>query len=714
MKALNAKKPGRVPWVPFLILIMAALVLFPADRASANDGFLVGRMSHVEGQVLRFVPDDGDWVVTVRDAPFGLDDALYTDRGSRAEFIMPNDTWVRIGGSTQVQLIALKNDLTEVDVASGVARFYNKSANGLIKASTPFGFVVAQPGSTFDLYVGDDSAEVITLGGRIDFFHGNDIRYEVTSGSHSLIADAVRVGIGEADVDEIWDDWNLERDRLWSRRLAVRGDSVKYLPPGLHHDAYVLDENGRWELVSYEGKNRYFWRPTRVGSGWAPFTAGRWTVYYGDNTWIPAEPFGYTTHHYGNWVYVKNAWYWAPPERTTVRLVWYPGRVAWIGSGTNAGWVPLAPNERYYSHYNWGPSVTVIGAATVAELAINTLAYLSHAVLVPQQHFYAVNNYSTVRITNINKTTIINSYRAAPVVNTTIIRHTPDRSRFSFTNVKVVNKPHQIVLKRIERNRELARQEAARANAQNLRQAIARARQADRPDQIRMPAPKVTHRIVPVNQANRPASELKFQARDLKERPKRVQPGPGAPGQKKVEPMKAAPNKPADQGRREDARRSVEPENSRRENVGRPVGSSGPENGPGNRAVQTGPAGQRGPGAGREPVAEQKRATPDRQTPRVEEERRPGAQQSPRMENRPQPQQLQQPRTEQQPRQLRQNQPGQQEEQSRQRIQPQGRQQQGDDDKKRGNRDNRDDQKRQNDRERRDDDREKEQGRGQR
>jgi hypothetical protein len=93
----------------------------------------------------------------------------------------------------------------------------------------------------------------------------------------------------------------------------VRGQSVEYLPPSLQDEAYALEENGRWGRVYYEGAERWFWRPTTVALGWSPFTVGRWTDWYGDQTWIPAEPFGYVTHHYGNWVYVQNYWYWAPP-----------------------------------------------------------------------------------------------------------------------------------------------------------------------------------------------------------------------------------------------------------------------------------------------------------------------------------------------------------------------------------------------------------------
>ena len=44
---------------------------------------------------------------------------IFLAKVGKAEFILPNGTWVRIGGSTQIQIIALKPDVTEVDVASG-------------------------------------------------------------------------------------------------------------------------------------------------------------------------------------------------------------------------------------------------------------------------------------------------------------------------------------------------------------------------------------------------------------------------------------------------------------------------------------------------------------------------------------------------------------------------------------------------------------------
>jgi len=56
-----------------------------------------------------------------------------------AELIVPNGAWIRIGNSTQIQFITLDTDLAEMDVASGVARFYNKSSTRSSKPQSLLG-----------------------------------------------------------------------------------------------------------------------------------------------------------------------------------------------------------------------------------------------------------------------------------------------------------------------------------------------------------------------------------------------------------------------------------------------------------------------------------------------------------------------------------------------------------------------------------------------
>lgn len=475
-----------------LILVLPALVSFASARSqppppTAEEDILVGHISHIEGQLLRYVPEESDWVATVKDAPFGLDDALYGDEDCKAEFIIPNDTWIRTGDSTQIQVIALKRDVTEVDMASGVGRFYNRSAGGVVKVTTDFGYVIAGRGTTFDLYVGDESLEVIAVTGRVDFFHaGNQAKYNVLAGS-SLIADSTRVSMVEANVDVAWDDWNVDRDRLWRKRLAAVGDSGRYLPPALRDEAYILEENGRWEEVRYEGRIRRFWRPTTVVAGWSPFTAGRWTYYHGDHTWIPAERFGYVTHHYGNWVFVGSFWYWAPPV-VSVRVSsgpflaigfgWCPGRVGWIHSGASIGWVPLAWNEPYYTYRRWSSRTTVVNTVNINQININIggYLYLDQAVVVHRDHFYRASSYHDLRLPAVSANIIATSFLAAPIISDRVIGNFLSiKERHNFIDGAVLRKPHEMVRGRILRNETLTGH-PGKVNAALLKETVRRSK----------------------------------------------------------------------------------------------------------------------------------------------------------------------------------------------------------------------------------------------
>ena len=463
----------RIKWMMGLLacLFLAVVAMVQPSSAADAPAMVVGRIYHIEGDLLRYVPEENDWVAVVRDAPFGAEDTLFSGSRGMAELIVPNGTWIRIGNSTQIQFIALDTDLAEMDVASGMARFYNKGSDTVIKVTSPFGYVLADPGTVFDFYVGENSVEVVAVKGRVSFVHAaTDAKYDVAAGSPSILADQQQVSSGEGTVDPDWDRWNTARENFWAAKARVRGRSVEYLPPSLRDEAYALEENGRWERVPYEGTSALVLAAYDVVVGWSPFTVGRWTDWYGDQTWIPAEPFGYVTHHYGNWVYVRNYWYWAPPVVSVrvglpllnIGFFWYPGRVSWIHSGVYVGWVPLAPRETYYSHRHWGgPHAVVVNNVNITQININVrnYAYANRAVVVNQNNFYGVNNYRNVRVTNINRTTIINNYHAAPVVNNTVINnYATNKQRYNYTNVTVNEKPHNTVIKRIQQNETIIQQ----------------------------------------------------------------------------------------------------------------------------------------------------------------------------------------------------------------------------------------------------------------
>jgi len=535
-------------WLKYTVGLFLAALAMASQASAANPPVMtVGRVYSVEGDLLRYVPADKDWVAMVNDAPLGVEDTFFSGNQGRAEMYVPNGTWLRVGYSSQVQFIALDPDLSEVDVSSGVARFYNKGSETVIKATSPFGYVLAYPGTAFDFYVGENSVEIVAVEGTVSFIHAaTDARYDVTADSPSILADASQVTSGDGGVEADWHRWNVARDSFWTEKSRITGRSVEYLPPSLRGESYALEENGRWESVGYEGSSRWFWRPTSVAAGWSPFTAGRWTDWHGDQVWIPSEPFGYVTHHYGNWMYVQDSWYWAPPvasRRAGLSLLdigffWSPGRVSWIHHDRYVGWVPLGPRETYYSHRRWGGTHDRLYTDNIGRinLDIGRYAYAGQAIIVPRDNFYRVDDYRDVRVRNITSTTIINTYNAAPVVNNTVINnYLTDTRRHTYTSRAVKAKPHVSVLRRIENNAAVI-ERGKKVDSGTVRKQVRNLQEGRVSRDGRIEAPISTNYIVPASEMNRPASEMKLQQRNIRTGAKAGQP----PEQRSVSPARPA------------------------------------------------------------------------------------------------------------------------------------------------------------------------------
>lgn len=518
-----------INWMMGLAVYFVVALIFTVASSSAAEvqDIQVGRIYYIEGELLRYVSEENDWVAVVEDAPFGVEDTFFSGSKGMTEMIVPNGSWIRLGNNTQIQFIALDPDLSEMDLASGVARVYNKGADTIIKVTSPFGYVLADPGTVFDFYVGENSAEVVAVKGAVSFVRTEgSARYDVSAGSPSILADQYRVSTGDGVIDPSWDRWNDKREDIWATRSGEGGKSAKYLPPSLRYDAHCLDEHGRWEMVHYGGGDYWFWRPTGVYVGWSPFTVGVWTEWYGDQTWIPAEPFGYITHHYGNWVFIGDFWYWAPPVVSVrvgfplldVGFYWYPGRVSWIHRGVYVGWVPLAPHETYYSRHNWGgPHHRVMkdDVAISINISIGSLSNSKHAVIVKQDKFHGVKDYRDVRVANVHPT-IIDKYSAAPVVNNNVIKdYETNSQRHVYAKAVAQEKPNSVALDRIKHNETVLNRDG-RENAESVRQQAKVVNEGNVSRDARVETPRITSHMEPAGDVNVPESEKGMRQTDAK------------------------------------------------------------------------------------------------------------------------------------------------------------------------------------------------------
>jgi hypothetical protein len=103
-----------------------------------------------------------------------------------------------------------------------------------------------------------------------------------------------------------------------------------------------LSSYGEWVEIGGHGR---CWRPTRVYSGWRPYSDGYWVHTDAGWYWRSEEPWGWATYHYGGWDYDPGyGWYWVPQTR------WAPAWVTWRSGGGYVGWAPLRPRARFETH----------------------------------------------------------------------------------------------------------------------------------------------------------------------------------------------------------------------------------------------------------------------------------------------------------------------------------------------------------------------------
>jgi len=412
-------------------ILLSAFLICAAQPAYGS--ILIGRITHVEGKVLTYGEDEEDWVEVGSNTPVGAEDGFYTNKGAKAELVFPNNSMLRIGEATEVEILRIEQESTEVYIRTGIVRVYSQGLDTVVKVGTAMGYVEIPPQGIGDFFVDDWSTEIVPLQEDI-LFHktagaGAPETYKLRAGSNSLILSVRHVETGTALANTPWDRWCLERDTVLKEQAAIRS---AHLPSSLQVYSHELEPYGEWERMKYRDYYHWFWRPTRVSIGWTPFVTGRWNRWHREHVWISAEPWGWCTHHYGNWVNLHGAWWWTPYIHMGVsfpgiRLVdfhiefgssfrpfWHPGRVAWVSTTSHVGWIPLAPWESYYGCHNWGPRTVVVKNRDRPknQNRISHYAYRDHSVIVPQKEFRRVSpntqhDYRKLMVTGVKRNTLL-------------------------------------------------------------------------------------------------------------------------------------------------------------------------------------------------------------------------------------------------------------------------------------------------------------------
>jgi hypothetical protein len=243
------------------------------------------------------------------------------------------------------------------------------------------------PGSGEGFFVTFPSGQIFTIGptlARLDVDETGTARLRVVRGEIGLVTKPdgarsipageslaldpegkVTPGFVAAAPEDGFDYWSEQRDIALS--TVTRPKQVPKEVVG----AEDMDQYGDW--VYSDTYKAEVWKPYVVEE-WRPYSNGRW-IYnsYSGWTWVPVEPWGYTTHHYGSWNYDPYyGWIWVPGA------TWYPARVSWVEYDTYVGWVPVG----YYGY----PVVTTYPYYVTTSYAYHTDLWTFTFVLA--DHFY--------------------------------------------------------------------------------------------------------------------------------------------------------------------------------------------------------------------------------------------------------------------------------------------------------------------------------------
>jgi hypothetical protein len=111
----------------------------------------------------------------------------------------------------------------------------------------------------------------------------------------------------------------------------------------------VVSPYGTWTTVPVYGE---VWKPRAelVGSGWTPFTQGRWMYTECGWTWVSAfSDWGWAPFHFGRFALTPtDGWVWVPD------VSWSPSPVAWREGDASIGWAPLPPGFAVSEDVNHG------------------------------------------------------------------------------------------------------------------------------------------------------------------------------------------------------------------------------------------------------------------------------------------------------------------------------------------------------------------------
>jgi hypothetical protein len=384
-----------------LVAFAMTSLIFSVGGAYADDSdppARIARLAYVQGSVSFQPAGTQDWVAAPLNRPLTSGDVLWVDNGSRAELQLDGSA-VRLGNGTELSLIELSDDVTQLQMSSGtlILRVRQLDDNVTYEVDTPnLAFSVLRPGTyRISVDASGNNTSIIVRSGQGEVSGGNSA-YTVQSGDYDIfsgnaMSPLTAAAQPQAPDSDAFDDWSWDRDSRWDRSPSaqyVSDDVVGYED---------LDEQGSWTNTPDYGP---VWSPNSVPDGWAPYQVGYWSyIAPWGYTWVDAQPWGFAPFHYGRWIWGGRSWGWVPsPPRPArgvyIRPVYAPALVAWVGAGAAVAWVALGPHEVYVPRYP--VSANYVRKINVSNTTVNT-------TVINNLYNTTVINNKTVNVTYVNR-----------------------------------------------------------------------------------------------------------------------------------------------------------------------------------------------------------------------------------------------------------------------------------------------------------------------
>ena len=349
----------RTAWLTALVAAFVTLVMTGTAWSQDDPPGRVGRLAELQGGVLWFDHERGQWVEAERNRPVTTGDRLSTAPEGRVE-LRVGSTVLRLGGASELEVLRLDDERLGFQLHSGslALRVRSREVAGEIDIVTAEARLQPQRSGHYRFDRIDDTTQAASWRG--------ELVVEGTAGF--VIATGQRAELWrQGPRGELRQTWNALPDDEFSRWVArddgrdERTASSRYVSPEMT-GAEDLDRSGRWDRHPEHGA---IWFPVEVRPGWAPYRYGRWAWSRPWGwTWVDEAPWGFAPFHYGRWTTWNGRWGWVPGV-IVPRPVFSPALVAWIGGpqigvsihfrGPVVGWVPLAPRDVYVPSYRHTP-----------------------------------------------------------------------------------------------------------------------------------------------------------------------------------------------------------------------------------------------------------------------------------------------------------------------------------------------------------------------